>query len=165
MATFKELFPAAASQITCGCDGLAASTTVGRASTVIDNSTNLDEDALIGGVFQTAAGSPSSSKSVSVYVYSEVDATPHYTDGVSGSDAGFTRTDPPNLILLGVVNLIAGATNYYFGQWSVAQAFGGTLPSAWGVVVCNDTGLALGGTANGQTVNKIYYRRVQSQSV
>src|ERR1700730_10819332 len=99
MANIKAAFGTIAQSITLTTDSLAASTTVGRASTVVDNTSNLYLDALVSGVIVTSASALANSKTVLVYAYADVDAT-HYTDSITGSDAGFTRTDPPNLALI-----------------------------------------------------------------
>jgi len=140
MANIKEAFGTIGQTITITTDSLAASVTVGRASTVIDNSSNLYLDALLSGVLVTSSSALANSKSAYIFAYAQLDSTPHYTDGVSGSDAGFTRTDPPNLPFVAQVNLPATNTTYRFGPYSIAVAFGGVLPDHWGIVVFNDTG-------------------------
>ena len=162
--TFKPLF-ASWTNIVCSIDGLASSGTVGRASTVVDNSTNLYQDALLGGFVQTAAGSIGTAPTVYIYAYSDVDATPHYTENITGTDASFTRTDPSNLKLIGLVNVNASATGYYFGSFSVAAAFGGLLPKKWGIYVNNVTGLALTGTAGQNVTCLIGYTGINQQGI
>ncbi len=83
---------------------------------------------------------------VAVYAYGTVDGGTTYTDGATGSDAAFTPTSPTNLRLLGVINCVANATTYKGGPFSVAAAFGGTLPQKWGIVITNQTGGTLDST-------------------
>jgi hypothetical protein len=161
---YKPLF-ASPAQIIIGCDALAASTTVGRSSDVQDNSTNLYQDALLGGVIKMANSTPGASKSVSIYAYSDVDSTPHYTESVTGSAASFTRADPTNLKLVAVVAVPTQNVNFYFGEVSIAAAFGGILPKKWGICVFNDTGQALGGSGAADTVNQFWFTGVNAQGV
>lgn len=162
--TFKPSF-AGYTNIVCSIDGLTSSTTVGRASTVVDNSSNLYQDALLAGYVKTASGTIGTFPVVYVYGYADVDTTPHYTESVTGSDAGFTRADPTNLRLIGIVSVPASATDYYFGPFSVAAAFGGILPKKWGITVVNTTGLALTGTAGQNTTCLIGYAGVNQQGI
>lgn len=162
--TFKPSFTSYTG-IVCSIDGLTSSSTVGRASTVIDNSTNLYQDALIAGYVKTASGSIGTGPTVYIYAYADVDATPHYTESITGTDAGFTRTDPSNLKLVGLVNVNVAATDYYFGPFSVAAAFGGILPKKWGIFVANVTGLALAGSAGQNTICLIGYTGVNQTGV
>lgn len=157
----KEVL-AAATQINAGADGLAASSTVGRASDVVDNTTNLYRDALVGGQVKASNSALGANPCIKLYVYALVDGT-NYTDGATGSSASLTRTDPPNLIPLGTINVPAQNTTYTFGPFSVAAAFGGSLPPKWGLFVENDTGVALAGTATQDVVNKFYYVGVYDQ--
>lgn len=160
--TTKPLYGTNNQAITLTLNALTASLTVGRASTAVDNTGNLFDDALV--VVQIkmpAAGSPANSKAVWVYAYATADGGATYTDGATGSDAGFTRTDPANLPLLGVVNCVANTTTYRAGPWSVASVFGGTLPDHWGIACFNDTGLTLFADTN----SKAWYQGVQFQNV
>lgn len=129
--------------ITITLNSLASSQTAMRASTSVDNSVNLYVDALVAVVLATATGTPANDQAVYVYAYGQIDGT-NYTAGVTGSDAAFTATNPPNLPLIGVVAFPAqNTTATTYGPFSVAQAFGGVLPTKWGIVVENFTGLAL----------------------
>lgn len=47
---------------------------------------------------------------------------------------------------LGRIAVIANATSYPGGPWSVASAFGGSLPAEWGIIVDNESGAALDST-------------------
>jgi hypothetical protein len=143
--------------ITITLNSLAASATVGRASASVDNTANVFLDALVGIEITLAAGTPSSSKAIWVYAYGTANGGTDYTDGCTGSDAGFTRTDPPNLPLLGILNApTAGGLNWLGGPWSVAQAFGGNLPDHWGIAVFDDTGVALASSDNSAWYQGVY---------
>jgi hypothetical protein len=133
-----------------------------RASTAVDNSTNLFVDALVGGLLKTGAAGTAATGLAYIYAYGTVDGGTNYTENASGTDAAITLTNPTNLPLLGVVNMVAVATTYKFGPFSVAQAFGGTLPDHWGVVVLNATGGTLDTTAGN---HKVVYQGVQATVV
>lgn len=147
MASVKEAWASSAS-LTVTINSLASSQTVGRASTVVDNSTDLALDALLAGTFVLAAGSPANDKCVYVYGYGSIDAGSNYTESVTGSDASFTINNPTNLRLITAVATPTGGGTYKFGPVSVAAAFGGTLPQRWGIVVVNYSGLALAASGN-----------------
>ena len=132
-----------------------------RASTVIDNSSNVFLDALVFLNIKSGASGVSSTGYCSVYAYGTSDGGTNYTENASGSDAAITLTAPTNLRLIGVVNVVANATTYKAGPFSVAQAFG-VLPEKWGIVVTNGSGAALDATEGNHL--KIY-QGVLAQSV
>lgn len=118
-----------------------------RESTVIDNSTNVFLDALVMVKIKSAAASTSSTGYVNVYAYGTTDtSTPSYSDTATGTDAAITLTAPPNVRLIGVVNVVANATTYKAGPFSVAAAFGGVLPEKWGIIIENKSGATLDAT-------------------
>lgn len=124
-----------------------------RESTAVDNSTNKYMDALVGGKIQI--GAPSADGTIAIYAYGSYDGT-EYTAGLTGSDGtvtwgttGSTGLDGANnLPLLGVISVDATDDNddARWGPFSVAQAFGGVLPTKWGIVVKNSTGASLHAT-------------------
>lgn len=124
-----------------------------RESTAVDNSSNKYVDALVGGKIQI--GAPTADGTIAIYAYGSYDGT-EYTAGVTGTDGtitwgttGSTGLDGfNNLPLLGVISVDATDDNddARWGPYSVAQAFGGILPTKWGVVVKNSTGASLHAT-------------------
>ena len=146
MATTKLAY-ASNTAITCTLNSLASSATVGRASTKVDNTTNLYLDALVSGIFVYGSGSLSGDEAVYVYAYGSTDLS-NYTEGVTGSDAGFTINNPTGLKLIGAVPVPTVSLTYYGGPWDVAAAFGGILPAYWGVVVVQYTGIAHAASGN-----------------
>ena len=158
--TFKALYGTNNQSITITLASLAASATVGRASTAVDNTSNLFLDALVFVEFET--GTVSGNKQVLIYAYATVDGGTTYTEAVTGTDAGFTRFDPTNLRLVAVAPAVTNATVHKVGPFSVAQAFGGVLPDHWGIAVFNDTGASFSATAGN---NKIIYQGIQAQGV
>lgn len=160
MTTFKELFGTNGQATTCTLASLAASPTVGRESTAIDNSSTLYDDVLLSFVFEV--GVVTGNKQILVYVYATVDGGTTYTGGATGSDASFTRLDPTVLRPLAVIPVPTASVIYRAGPFSVAAAFGGVLPEKWGYVVFNDSGVALSGTAGN---NKAVFQGVSVQGV
>lgn len=158
--TFKPKYGTNAQALTITLASLAASATVGRASTAVDNSTTRYDDALLDVILES--GTVSGNKQALVYAYGTVDGGTIYTEGVTGTDAGFTRQDPTNLRPLATISMPANAFVYKAGPFSVAAAFGGTLPDHWGIAVFNDSGAALSATAGN---NKIRYQGVNTEGV
>lgn len=130
--------------ITCTLASLANA--AARQSTAIDNRTNKFLDALVSLLVRSGAAGTLATGHVNVYAYGTVNDGTDYSDGATGSDAPITMTSPPNLRLIGVINVVANAVSYRGGPFSVAAAFGGVLPALWGIVVENRSGAALDGT-------------------
>lgn len=136
-----------------------------RESTAVDNSSNKYVDALVGGKIQI--GAPSADGTIAIYAYGSYDGT-EYSAGLTGSDGtvtwgttGSTGLDGYlNLPLLGVISVDATDDNddARWGPFSVAQAFGGILPTKWGVVVKNSTGATLHATG---TNNECQYMGIK----
>lgn len=156
--TFKPLYGSNGQSITLTIASLAASATVGRASTAVDNTSNLFIDALVFLFVET--GTVSGNKQVLFYAYGTADGGTTYTEAITGTDAGFTRNDPTVLRPITVVPTPSNSTVYKSGPYSIAQAFGGILPDHWGVAVFNDTGASFSATAGN---NKCLYQGVQMQ--
>ncbi len=116
-----------------------------RSSAAVDNTSNLFLDVLVMLQIKSGASSTASTGAVNVYAYGTVDGGTTYTEG-AGTDAGITLTVPPNARLIGVINVVANATTYKAGPFSVAAAFGGVLPDHWGIIVENKTGGTLDST-------------------
>lgn len=139
-----------------------------RESTAIDNYTsNLYLDVLVAGKVTTGT-SPSATGRIDVYAYAKLDdgsGSTDYTAGATGSDAGITLDTPEtnNLIYLGSIN--NDSTNdqtYEFGPYSIAAAFGGSVPAKWGLIFDNQSGAALNSTSGNHAIK---YQGIQNQSV
>lgn len=117
-----------------------------RASTYIDNSSNLFLDALVFLNIKTGASGTSSTGYVNIFAYGTSDGGSNYTENATGSDAAITLVSPTNLKLIGIINCVSNATTYKSGPLSVASAFSGVLPERWGIVVENKTGGTLDAT-------------------
>jgi len=171
MADFKIKYPATDSvAITCDISSLASSTAwAGRASTAVDNTTNVDLDHMVSGVIKLGT-TPTASKTVSVYVYAPVkvaSGVPTYPDSITGTDAAKTMTSE-NVAISSLLYLWSATTdattgrNLFMPPTSIAQRFGWVLPPYWGLFVTHDSVAALDSTAGN---HYFHYYRIQRQSV
>lgn len=170
MADIKTKYPATSTvAITCDLSSLASSTVfAGRASTAVDNTTNLDLDHLVSGKI-TLGTTPTVSKQVSVYAYAArtiASGTPTYPDSITGADAAKTMTSAN--VANGVLRLLwSGTSDATTGRvlemppCSIAQAFG-AMPPFYGLFVVHETVAALDSTAGNHA---FHYQRVQAQTV
>lgn len=156
MASVKQEY-GTSTGLTITLTSLASSLTAGRESTAIDNTTDKFIDALVQVVVKLAAGTPAADKAVYVYAYGSEDGT-SFTDNATGSDAAITLTDPPNARLIGVIQCpAAGGLSYESQPMSVAKAFDWMLPRKWGIIVRNNTNVALDTTGNSAKYTGVYY--------
>lgn len=130
-----------------------------RECTAVDNSSNLYIDALVGGKVKAGAASTSATGYINVYAYGTTDGGTTYSGSASGTDADYSGNSL-NLIWLGRISVIADATTYEFGPFSIASAFKGTLPDHWGIVIENKTGGTLDSTGGSHAV---HYQGVYQQ--
>jgi hypothetical protein len=147
MATLAASYASSAT-ITITLASLASGSA--RASTVVNNSSNLYVDALVGLKVKANAAGTSSSGQVNVYLYASADAGTNYSDGASGSDAAHTLNK--NARLVHVMALDANAETAKAEGISVAQAFG-YMPEKWGVIIENQSGAALDSTGGNHEVH------------
>ena len=159
MSDIKSKYGTNAQTITCTLASLANNGQ--RQSTAIDNTSNLFLDALVEVSIKSNASGTSASGYVNVYAYGTVDGGTTYSDGATGTDGSITLTSPPNMRLIGVINVVANATTYAGGPFSVAGAFGGRLPDHWGIVIENKTNAALDSTEGNH--KKVYQGVLQQQ--
>lgn len=159
MATTNVKYNSAGTALTITLNSLAASATVGRQSTVVDNTSNLYDDAMVTVVVSTSASALASPNAVYCYLTGEFDAVPNYDQDsavVGATDAGYTIDAPSNLRLAAIINC-STSSKVYNKSFSVAQAFGGVMPSKWALVVVNNTGQTLLGSGNSATYCGITY--------
>lgn len=172
MADFKSKYPSTSSTaLAITLASLATSSTrlVGRESTAVDNTTNLDLDHLLSGRIMVGSSSLTANKAIEIWVYAPVamtTGTPTYPDVLDGTDSDetFANDGQKNASLRLAATIYPATTSgliYYVGPVSIAALFGGVMPPFWGVFVTHDTGVALdsGGTTY------LHYYRIQSQSV
>lgn len=164
MADIKTKYGTANQAITITLNSLAASTTVGRQSTVVDNTSNLYVDALLQVTITMANTATTGAETIFVYGYGTADGTTYTGQpAASGSDATHTLVDARlhPFPLIGRIATITQNIAYVGGPWSVAAAFGGVLPAKWGILVVNDNGAA----AIHSSGNAAVYQGIQLQTV
>lgn len=144
--------------LTITLNSLATSTTVGRQATVVDNSVNLYDDALLTVIISTSASAIGSSKTVSVYVSGSEDGSNFdQDDGVIGAtDAAYTINSPTNL-KLAMVMTCPTSSKVYNKTCSIAGLFNGPMPRKWTIVVVNDTNQSLLGSGNSASYSGITF--------
>lgn len=138
MSNIKTAYGSNNQSITCTFTSLT--NTSQRQSTAIDNTSNDFLDALVFVKVKSGGSSTSATGTVNVYAYGTADGGTTYSDGAVGTDGSITLTNPPNMRLIGVINVVANAVTYEGGPFSVAAAFGGILPDHWGIVIENKSG-------------------------
>lgn len=158
MAIVKALYGTSNQSITCTLTSLTNGSQQG--SVAIDNTSNLFLDAFVQVKVKSNAAGTAATGVVNVYAYGTADGGTDYSDSVSGTNASQTLTSPPNLKLIGIINVVANAVTYVGGPFSVAAAFGGVLPDHWGIVVENKTGATLDAS-----VGSAWYQGLQQSVV
>ncbi len=136
--------------LTITLNSLAASATVGRQATPVDNTANNALDVQIQGT--VSVGAVSGNKQILFYVAGSFDGGTTYslansTNVIGASDAAFTRADPSSKMPAYVLPVPTGSIAYSF-DFSIAQVFGGSMPDHWALCVFNDSGAALAGSGN-----------------
>jgi hypothetical protein len=130
---------------------LASSQTAGWQSAIVDNTSNLYQDALVQVVLDFANTAPANDKAAYVYVCAGIESGT-YSDPCSGSEGTITLTNVgstgQNVRLIGVLAYETADAVIESSPMSVAAAFGGTLPPYWKVVIINYSGAALAGSGN-----------------
>lgn len=158
LTTDKVSYAAQGTALTWTLNSLAASTTVGRQSTVVSNTSNLDIEDIVTTVITTSASAIGSSKSVAIYVAGSLDGTNYdQDDGAMGaSDAGYTINSPTNLKVGTVLNCPT-SSKVYNRCFPISPLFGGVVPAGWVVVACNDTNQSLNSTGNSGNYTRVQF--------
>lgn len=163
----KIKYPATSSTaVTITLASLASDATLvaGRESTVINNTTNLDIDHLISGIITLASSGLTITRTVQVWAYSFETIssnTPTLVTPFTGVDSNrsipsVNWRDSALKLLWATITDNVGSRAYNMPATSIAQAFGGTMPPAYGLWVVQSTGQAL-------SSGSLNYTRVQSQ--
>lgn len=144
----------AAATLTITLASLASDTSLiaGRQSTVIDNTSDLAIDSLVGGKVTTGT-TPTTAKQIEVWAFGSYDGTT-YSAGAGASNANFSPTGEKTLMKLLTIIPTDGTSDhtYEWGPFSVAQAFGGTMPKNWGIFIVHNTVAALNATGGNHEV-------------
>jgi hypothetical protein len=147
----------AAMTITLASLGTSSTWVAGRESNSVDNSVNLYLDYLISGQIMVGT-SPSANTQIRVYAFSTVGLSATWPDVFDGTDSAETISSvgvgQGFLKRLATLNVDATTSDlgYQFGKVSLAQAFGGVVPAAWGLWVTHNTGVNLNATAGNHYV-------------
>ena len=138
--------------ITCTTTSLATSSTLlaGRQSAVVDNTTTLADDYLIGGTVASGSGTLTANTSIEIWLSGLADGT-SYTAGLGGGDAAATLTSNGVKYLMplaaSITQVGTSTVTYNVGPISVANCFGGVCPSKFCFWIVHNTGQNLGATA------------------
>lgn len=148
MASTVQPLYANAAGITCTLASLAASSTVGRSSASVDNTTNKYTDAIVRAEFTTGAAALGGNKGVYVYIYASEDGTNFEQEESNqpGTDAAYTINSPTVFRRAAIVP-VATSSKVYGVTFSVARVLG-FMPKKWGLIIVNDTGTTLAATGN-----------------
>jgi hypothetical protein len=173
MATIQTLYPQSNADtvaITISLASLASTAAgvllAGRASTAVDNTSNLDLDHLVSGRI-TVGTSPTANRQIEVWAYAPfvvASGTPTYPDSITGTDANKTMTSY-NVKVSALIPLWGTFVDntsdrpYFMPPTSIAEAFGG-MPTHWGLFIVHDTNVNLNATAGNHEFN--YLRKKAS---
>jgi hypothetical protein len=174
MADFKVKYPASnadTTAITISLASLASSSSLlaGQEATAVVNTTNLDEDHLVGGVI-TVGTTPTTNTRIEIWAVMPrkiASGTATWPDVFDGTDSAETITaagiKAAICRLLGTILVDSTTSNraYDFAPASIRDAFG-EMPPTYTIFVTHNTGVNLNSTAGN---HEIHYHRVQSQSV
>jgi len=122
-----------------------------RQSASVDNGTNGAIDTLIGGKITTGTGS-STNDFIDIYAAGSLDGGTTFSGDASGSDAAYSGVTE-NLKFLGRISTETASTTYEFGPFSLAAAFGGSMPEDWAIVVDNESDSTLSATGGNHEVH------------
>jgi len=130
-----------------------------RESDVVNNDSDLFVDYQIGGFIKSASSGVGTNGHLTLKLYGSVDGGTTYTSDATGSDSAHTLDG--NEIHLKTVEFDQTSKTFKVGPFNVAQAFGGTIPSKWGVIVENQSDASLDGT---EANHELHYKGVLYQS-
>jgi hypothetical protein len=133
----------------------------GRESAAIDIKDTLDcIDVMVGGKVTTGT-TPTASRQIEVWAYGSYDDA-EFSGGATGSDANLTPDAKTLLKLLTIIPTVnTSDKTYHWGPFSLAQAFGGTLPVQAGLYIVHNTAVNLNSTAGN---HEAYYTSVKYES-
>jgi hypothetical protein len=160
LATVSALL-AAPVTITISPASLASSATfvAGRESSQIDNTSDLNVDALVSGSIMVGT-TPTINTQIRIYVWgSHTSLATTAIDVLDGSDSAETISNTgilnSALYLAAVIDVSATTSDlaYPFKPFSVAQFFGNKLPRFWGLFLAHNTGVNLNATGGNHVVS------------
>jgi len=158
MSDIKLAYSTVQSMTVTNLHSLASSATGGWQSNVVDNTTNLYEDALVQVVLDFANTAPANDKAAYIFAYAGLDTT--YSDPASGTEGAITvatiASNPQAFRQIGTVPYNTADAVVESSPCSVAAAFGGKLPPKWGIIIMNYSGAALAASGNTVTWRGVY---------
>jgi len=116
-------------------------------SASVTNAVTLYMDVAVGG-FITAGTSPTAG-TIDIYAYGTWDGGTTFTAGMAGTDGDSPDTGEEGNLFF-VASITNDTTSNHQYEWhcpSLAAVFGGVLPEDWGLVVHNQSNVALNATA------------------
>lgn len=169
MATSAIDYTATGTAITCtqaalGIDGY-------RESAGVTNAVNKYLSVTVGG--STQVGVVTVAGSLKIYAYASNDGGTIYSGGLIGTDETITWGTTPassslagfkNIFLIGIVAVALDDddNDIEWGPFTLETPFGGTVPEDWGIVLKNETDIALHATG---TNNALHYSGHKATSV
>lgn len=155
MTTFtSKRSPAAVSSDTMTIASLASDTNLvaGRESTAIHHTTEIDS---LVQVKVTTGTTPTASRVIEIWAYASLDGSA-FTGSATGSDANLTPSEKSLMVLLGTMATDGNSDKAYISRvFSMAQAFGGTLPEYTGIFIVHNTAVALNATGGNHFVKRV----------
>jgi hypothetical protein len=118
-----------------------ASGSARESGSVTTDTTNNVDDYRITVKATAAAGTPTGSKAVFVWVKTSDDSGTTWDGNATSSDAAITL-DSPHQFYFGVAIPFPTSTLTRAGSFSLKAACGGSLPKTWGIIIENQIGFA-----------------------
>lgn len=144
MAVLKPKYDTAGKAVTITHKNLASSTTDGRESTVVDNSTDLYDFVTIRVKATAPDAALGTDPNLYVYAYEQIlDAAgnPAFPGNVTGTDGALAAIQENCLVYLGAVPMVRNASR--IRNFNLGAAFGGRVPRKWGITIRNACGQTL----------------------
>jgi len=123
----------------------------GRQSDSVSNNTNKFSDVLVSG-FITTGATPAADSTFGIYAFGSANGGLVFSDGATGTNGAWTNGDNARLLAL-IQTDNSATTAYEFGPYSIAAAFGGHMPTDWGIGIENTTGDALDSTGSNHEIH------------
>lgn len=152
--TTASILHGAATTDTITIASLASDTNLvaGREGTAVSHE-DAEIDSIVGGKVTTGT-SPTASRQIEIWAYGSYDGT-SYSGGASGSNANLTPTEKTTMALLTIIPTVnTSDKTYTWGPFSLANAFGGTLPRKTGIFIVHNTGVNLNATGGNHEVKR-----------
>ena len=159
MATITPLY-GAVSTLPFSTWALPHSSTLdfGRQSAVADNRSTADDavDAMVGGIITTSS-SASTNRQIEVWSFGSWNNGSTYSlQAASSVDASANVSSMKTLMkLVTIIPAMQGSSTYNWGPFSVAQVYGGLMPTQWGIFVTHNTGVSTSLTSTGHNLSYI----------